>query len=92
MPTDNPGRCVPQTINEFIQMFILGSCVALNLGYSGCCKLSLTHKCSHKGCYCDDHCHKLNDCCSDIADIGCHGKVSFSPTTSSIDILGKTNQ
>ena len=53
-------------------MFILGSCLALNLSYVGCCKLSLSSECSHKGCYCDEQCYKWNDCCSDIANIGCH--------------------
>ena len=91
VPTVKPGKCVPQIINKLFQMFILGSCVALNLGYSGCCKLSLTPNCCNKECYCDEHCHKLNDCCSDIADIGCHAIPSFSPTPSSIDIPGKTN-
>ena len=53
-------------------MFILGSCLALNLSYSGCCKSSLSSQCSHNGCHCDEYCHQWNDCCSDIADIGCY--------------------
>ena len=61
-------------------MFILGSCLALNLNYSGCCKTSLSHLCSDKGCYCDEQCHKWNDCCSDIANISCYATHSFSPT------------
>ena len=66
-----PGKWVLQ-IKSCCYMFILGSCLALNLHYSGCCKTSLTKKCSHKGCYCDEYCHKWNDCCSDIASISCN--------------------
>ena len=71
---------------------MLGSCLALNLGYSGCCKWSPSSDCSHKGCYCDKHCHKWNDCCSDIADIGCRATPSFSPTPTTTNTAGKTNQ
>ena len=53
-------------------MFIVGSCVALKQSYIGCCKWSLSSTCYHYGCYCDECCHKFNDCCSDIADIGCY--------------------
>ena len=63
--------------------------MALNLSYSGCCLLGLP--CSNNGCFCDVVCHKRNDCCSDIADIGCHPPSSstiVSPTPT--DILGKT--
>ena len=60
-------------------MFILGSCLALELSYSGCCSLFLSPHCSHKGCYCDQYCHKWNDCCSDVANIGCHS-ASTTPT------------
>ena len=74
-------------------MIILGSCSALNLSYSGCCVRSYSPSCINNGCYCDKHCHFWNDCCSDIADIGCH-PVSFSfsiviPTPT--DTLGKTS-
>ena len=34
----------------------------------------------------------MNDCCSDIADIGCHATSSFSPTLTSTNIPGKTNR
>ena len=51
-------------------MSILGSCKALNLGYSGCC-LSHLSICKSKDCHCDEDCHAKKDCCSDIADIGC---------------------
>ena len=73
-------------------MLILGSCLALNLSYSGCCLLSLSPTCSNNGCYCDQKCHIFNDCCSDIADIGCQSASSLSPTVSHIPIYthGKT--
>ena len=74
-------------------MLILGSCLALNLNYSGCCVWSLSPPCNNEGCYCDGNCHIWNDCCSDIADIGCHPASSsssiISPTPT--DILSKTN-
>ena len=50
----------------------LGSCLSLNLNYSGCCDYSQTSTCSNNGCYCDQSCHSFGDCCSDIASIGCH--------------------
>ena len=53
-------------------MFVLGSCLALKQSYNGCCKWSLSSTCYHNGCYCDECCHKFNDCCDDIADIGCY--------------------
>ena len=72
-------------------MLILGSCLALNLGYSGCCVWSLSPFCNNNGCYCDQHCHMWNDCCSDIADIGCYPAFSSSPmvTPTATDLLGK---
>ena len=75
-------------------MLMLGSCLALNLSYSGCCVESLSPNCSNNGCFCDQKCHSWNDCCSDIADIGCHPESPSSPTVSptQIDALGKTNQ
>ena len=69
-------------------MYILGSCLALNLSYSGCCVRSLLKSCSNNGCFCDQHCHKWSDCCSDIADIGCYPIPSPIPTVK----LGKANQ
>ena len=63
-------------------MFILGSCLALNLNYSGCCVTSLSQICSNNGCYCHQNCHISNNCCNDIADIGCHPASSSSPTVS----------
>ena len=68
--------------------------MALNLSYFGCCIMFHSPPCSNKGCYCDQNCHKLNDCCSDIADIGCHHPAYsyssypiFLPTPT--DTLGK---
>ena len=60
-------------------MLILGSCLALNLSYSGCCAYSLSPSCSNNGCYCDQICHSNKDCCNDIADIGCLPASSSSP-------------
>ena len=70
---------------------MLDSCLALNLKYSGCCSWSKS-PCYNIGCYCDQDCHIINDCCSDIADIGCHPTTSSSPIVSPtpIDTLGKT--
>ena len=63
----------------------LGSCSALNLSYSGCCVMALSPPCSNNGCYCDQGCHDFNDCCSDIADIGC-----YHPASSSSPIMSPT--
>ena len=74
-------------------MLILGSCLALNLSYSGCCVWSMSPPpCSNKGCYCDQSCHNHNDCCSDIADIGCHPASSSSTIvlTTTTETLSKT--
>ena len=65
--------------------------MALNLSNSGCCERSFSLTCSNYGCYCDQYCHFWNDCCSDVADIGCHSASSsssiISPTPT--DTLGK---
>ena len=63
-------------------MLILGSCLALNLNYSGCCQFSLSPPCTNNGCYCDQMCYTFNDCCNDIADIGCHPASFNSPIVS----------
>ena len=70
----------------------LGSCLALNLKYYGCCSWSKSPTCSNNGCYCDQGCHIFNDCCSDIGDIGCHPATSSSPIISPTltDTLGRT--
>ena len=57
---------------KMLYLLILGSCFTLNLSYAGCCQPSLSRTCRNKDCYCDQHCHSINDCCRDIADIGCH--------------------
>ena len=71
----------------------MGSCVALNLKYSGCCVWSLSRCCSINGCNCDQDCHNWNDCCNDIADIGCYPTTFSSPIVfpTPTDILSKTN-
>ena len=66
----------------FILYYFLGSCLALNLNYSGCCDFFLSPPCSNNGCYCDQACYNANDCCSDIDDIGCHPASSSSLTVS----------
>ena len=74
-------------------MLILGSCLALNLNYSGCCVRSLSPPCANNGCFCDVNCHYWNDCCSDIADIGCHHPDSSSSRAvlfTSTDTVGMT--
>ena len=67
--------------------------MALNLSYSGCCVESLSSPCNRNGCYCDQNCHNVNDCCGDIADIGCHPSTSSSPIVSPTPThtLGKKN-
>ena len=69
---------------------MLGSCLALNLSYSGCCVSSLSPSCSNNGCYCDKACHIYGDCCSDVADIGCQDVSSSSHTPTPTDSLGKS--
>ena len=73
-------------------MFILGSCKELNLGYSGCCLATQLQPCINEDCHCDQQCYSNNDCCSDIADIGCYPAYSFFPIVSPTptDTLGKT--
>ena len=74
-------------------MFILGSCKALNLRYSGCCvPIRKIQSCINIDCHCDKHCHSNNDCCDDIADIGCYPDSSSSPIVlpTPTDTLGKT--
>ena len=67
--------------------------MALNLSYSGCCVMSQSAPCNNNGCYCDQNCYNVNDCCSDIADIGCYpvpsSSLIVSPTPT--DTLGNTN-
>ena len=80
-------------LNSFVHiMLILGSCLALNLSYSGCCKVLLSPSCINNGCYCDQSCYHWNDCCSDIADIGCHLALFSSPIVlpTPTDTFGRT--
>ena len=65
----------------------IGSCLALNLNYSGCCVFSLSPTCFSNGCFCDQACHILGDCCYDIGDIGC---FPASPIPTPTNIPGKT--
>ena len=77
--------------NVFIYILLLGSCLALALGYSGCCLSHLSSTCSNNGCYCDKVCHIYGDCCSDIAVIDCNPDSNFSSssTPTPTDTLGK---
>ena len=68
-------------------MFIIGSCKALNISYSGCCVTHLSETCKNEDCYCDQQCYSNKDCCSDIADINCHQKGSRGKTKSDDDII-----
>ena len=68
---------------------VIGSCLALNLSYPGCCVSSLSPTCTNNGCYCDKVCHNYGDCCSDIVDIGCHPALPSFLTTLT-NTLGKT--
>ena len=73
-------------------MLLLGSCLALNLSYFGCCVSFLSQTCGNNGCYCDHVCHIYGDCCSDVANIGCHLISPSSPTvlSTSTNTFGKT--
>ena len=77
-------------------MLISGSCLVLYFNYFGCCVRSLLQCCSKNGCYCDQTCHILNNCCNDVADIGCHPDSSspptILPTQTGILKLGKIKQ
>uniref|UniRef100_A0A1X7VE53 Fibronectin type-III domain-containing protein n=1 Tax=Amphimedon queenslandica TaxID=400682 RepID=A0A1X7VE53_AMPQE len=56
----------------------LGSCVAV--GYDGCCNPQsgvICYGSSGPQCYCDELCFTYNDCCPDVAAIGC-----LAPTVS----------
>ena len=66
----------------YTYILLLGSCLVLNLSYSGCCVWLLSSSCLNNGCYFDENCHKSNDCCNDIADIGCHPTSPSSRTVS----------
>ena len=83
------------TMNEIDALIILckllGSCLALNLSYSGCCVLSLSSSCSNNGCFCLQNCLISSNCCSDdIVDIGCYPASSSTVSSTITDTLGKT--
>ena len=60
---------------------IIGSCASLNI--TGCCDNGTCY--TGTGCYCDQLCYQYNDCCPDIASIGCLPNfISSSFATSSI--------
>ena len=50
----------------------------------------LSPSCNNNGCYCDQICHIYGDCCSDVADIGCHPAPPSSSVTTPTDMPGKT--
>ena len=60
--------------------------LALHLHYSGCCVWSLSPTCRNNQCYCDKACYIFRDCCSDVANIGCH---PTSPTPTPTDAFGR---
>ena len=65
---------------------IVGSCASLNI--TGCCANTT---CYTGNCYCDQICYQLNDCCPDIAHIGClPNNVSSTLSTSSILTVNPT--
>ena len=61
-------------------MFLfVGSCASLNI--TGCCANGTCY--TGTGCYCDQLCYQYNDCCHDIASIGCLPTVSPTPSVTS---------
>ena len=50
-----------------------GSCV--EKGFQGCCTFNCQVYSPTGICYCDEICHSVGDCCSDILDIDCYGKL-----------------
>lgn len=62
-----------------------GSCLSLNLKYSGCCKITPFQSCISHTCYCDFSCYLYDDCCDDITSIGC-----FPPSVSITTLLTPT--
>ena len=90
-PITNLGKCFD--LNTLIHL-IIGSCLTLNLNYSGCCVSSLSQTCRNNGCYCDQSCYDLRRCCSDIAEIGCFPVISDSTlsTTTLMRITTKTGE
>ena len=64
---------------------IIGSCVAQGF-INGCCTTSCAVSNGSSTCYCDQACHNLGDCCSDIEEAGCFS----SSITSSNSIASST--
>ena len=62
----------------------VGSCTSLNI--TGCCTGSESEcHVDTLDCYCDQTCYDYDDCCPDIASIGClPNTISSSFSTSSI--------
>lgn len=87
-PMTNLGKCFD--LNTLIHL-IIGSCLTLNLNYSGCCVSSLSQTCRNNGCYCDQSCYDLRRCCSDIAEIGCLPVNSYSALSSITPMMNPTN-
>ena len=71
---------------SFIALCITGSCLSLNLPYTGCCNSSNGSACFNNGCFCDANCYFFGDCCDDIEDIGCAIESSLSIRTKSLDL------
>ena len=57
----------------------VGSCVSK--GYTGCCESGdcLGADTVQQSCYCDALCHRLGDCCDDIADVSCPAPGIYVP-------------
>ena len=74
-PTPTP---TPTGLTNYVCLLIsrVGSCVSLNL--NGCCTRA---PCSNLGCFCDQGCFAMNDCCGDINDIGCFPPGAGTSTT-----------
>ena len=76
--TGDKLRIHSDAIFNFTILTLGGSCKAA--GHTGCCQGGI-NRCivrtpGQKSCYCDERCHRANQCCFDILDIGCLGKQS----------------
>lgn len=63
-----------------------GSCLSLNLNYTGCCKDTTSQTCVSHYCYCDSSCYLYDDCCYDIASISC-----FPASVNTITLITPTS-
>ena len=62
-------------------------CASLNI--TGCCAINI-NSCNTGTCYCDQTCYKFNDCCPDIASIGClPNTISSSLILTTSPLFGK---